>query len=142
MTRAVRRHALGRQELDGEFVLDLEGALWSWEMLEAARAPAGAELDRIVVAIDPPVTSGRGSDECGIIVGGRGPARAAAGLDGRGDRRRAASRGSRRRRWAERAVELYHAHGADRLVAEVNQGGEHGRDADPRRSIRWCPSAR
>ena len=49
---------LGRQELDGELILDLEGALWTWEMLEAARAPRSREPDRIVVAVDPPVSTG------------------------------------------------------------------------------------
>ncbi len=44
--------------------------------------------------------------------------------------------------WAERAVELFHAHDADRLVAEVNQGGDMVADADPRRSTRWCRSGR
>jgi len=52
----------GRQELDGEFVLDLEGALWTSAVLDAARRPAEAERDRvpdrIVVAIDPPRRSG------------------------------------------------------------------------------------
>ena len=115
--------SLGRQELDGEFVLDLDGALWSRAMLEAARAPAPGEPDRIVVAIDPPVTSTEGSDECGIIVAGvvrSGPPHAWTGeviAD-------ASVRGLSPQRWAERAVALYHAHHADRLVAEVNQGGQ------------------
>ena len=42
----------GRQELDGELVTDLEGALWTWDMLEAARAPRPLTFDRVVVAID------------------------------------------------------------------------------------------
>jgi phage terminase large subunit-like protein len=113
----------GRQELDGEFVLDVEGALWSWAMLEAARVPARGELDRIVVAVDPPVTSGDDSDECGIIVAGvtqSGPPQdwtAEVIAD-------ASVRGLSPQGWAERAVALYHAHHADRLVAEVNQGGD------------------
>jgi phage terminase large subunit-like protein len=115
--------SLGRQELDGEFVLDLEGALWTRATLEAARDPAPGEPDRIVVAVDPPVTSGEGSDECGIIVAGvvrAGPQHAWTGeviAD-------ASVRGLSPQRWAERAVALYHAHHADRLVAEVNQGGQ------------------
>ena len=89
--------ALGRQELDGEIVLDAEGALWTWEMLEAARAAASAELDRIVVAVDPPVTGGADADECGIVVAGRRDDRAAAGLARRGDRGRQRRRGRARR---------------------------------------------
>jgi len=97
--------------------------LWTWGMLEAARAPRTLELDRIVVAIDPPVTSGEGADECGIIVAGVEKTGAphewraeviadcsVAGLSPHG--------------WAARAVDLFHEHGADRIVAEVNQGGE------------------
>ncbi len=115
--------SLGRQELDGEFVLDAEGALWTREMLRAARAPRALEFSRIVVAVDPPVTGGSDADECGIVVAGVeqvGPPQdwtaeviadgSVAGLSPRG--------------WAERAVALFHAHGADRLVAEVNQGGD------------------
>ncbi len=79
---------LGRQELDGELLLDAEGALWSWEMLEAAREPRALELTRVVVAIDPPVTGGPDADECGIVVAGVPAGRAAAGLGGGGDRRR------------------------------------------------------
>ena len=113
----------GRQEIDGEFVLDIEGALWTWASLEAARRPLGQEPDRVVVAIDPPVTSHEGSDECGIVV---------AGVVSSGPRHGwtaeviadASVRGLTPQRWAERAVALYHAHGADRLVAEVNQGGQ------------------
>ncbi len=115
---------LGRQELDGEIVRDRDGALWTWEMLEAARRPAGLELDRIVVAVDPPVTGGADADECGIVAagvaqGGRPPRewRAVVLEDG-------SLKGASPQRWAERAAELFHRHGADRLVAEVNQGGD------------------
>ncbi|MFO1208822.1 MAG: terminase family protein [Amaricoccus sp.] len=113
----------GREELDGEFVLDAEGALWNWEMLVAARARRLPEPDRIVVAVDPPVTSGPSSDACGIVV---------AGVVRDGDPHRwtaeviadASVRGLSPRGWAERAVEMFHRYGADRMVAEVNQGGE------------------
>jgi phage terminase large subunit-like protein len=114
---------LGRQELDGELVAELEGALWTWDMLEAARAPRPFAPDRVVVAVDPPVSSGDASDECGIIV--------AAASYGGPPKDWAAQviadetlKGASPRAWAERAVELYHAHQADRLVAEVNQGGD------------------
>ncbi len=114
---------LARQELDGELLLDAEGALWTWEMLDAARRPRPLTLDRVVVAVDPPVTSGGGADECGIIV---------AGVDSSGRRQDWTAEviadgsvaGLTPLGWAERAVALFHAHKADRLVAEVNQGGE------------------
>lgn len=122
VTRAYGGSRLGRQELDGELVLDIDGALWSWASLEAAKAPRALDLDRVVVAVDPPVSSGDGADECGIVVAGvamRGPPQdwvAEVIADG-------SVRGASPNEWAERAVELYHAHRADRLVAEVNQGG-------------------
>ncbi|WOI53989.1 DNA-packaging protein [Parvularcula sp. LCG005] len=135
--------ALGRQELYGEMVEDRAGALWSWQMIEAARIANAPPLDRIVVAIDPPVTSGPDADECGIIVAGvagEGAARTAYVLaDGTVHATSAAM-------WAERAVALYHAHGADRMIAEVNQGGdlveEMIRLADPAVPIRQVRATR
>jgi phage terminase large subunit-like protein len=124
MTARYGGSSLGRQELDGEFVLEVEGALWTWETIEAAKRPRSLELDRIVVAIDPPVTGGEGADECGMIVAGvamnDGPphgwnVEVIADMSVSGLSPQA---------WAERAVELYRLHQADSLVAEVNQGGE------------------
>jgi phage terminase large subunit-like protein len=137
--------SLGRQELDGEFVLDLDGALWTRAVLEAARGAAAGEPDRIVVAVDPPVTSTEGSDECGIVVAGvvrDGPQHAWVGeviAD-------ASVRGLSPQRWAERAVALYRMHHADRLVAEVNQGGQMIetliRQVDPMVSFRAVSATR
>jgi phage terminase large subunit-like protein len=62
---------LGRQELNAELLDDMPGALWSRALIEAARAPIGfvlPDLMRVVVAIDPAVSSGEDSDETGIIV--------------------------------------------------------------------------
>ncbi|MFD1694853.1 DNA-packaging protein [Roseibium aestuarii] len=110
---------LGRQELDGELIDDRPEALWSREGLERFReAAAPDDLQRIVVAVDPPATSGKRSDACGIV---------AAGLDGNGnvhvlaDRSRARLKPSE---WAAVAVGLYHGLKADSLIAETNQGGE------------------
>jgi phage terminase large subunit-like protein len=111
-----------QQELEGEFVRDVDGALWTWEMLEAARAPRGLELDRIVVAVDPAVSGAPDADACGIVVAGvsmQGPPQdwvAEVIAD-------ASVKGFSPQAWADRVVALYHAHGADRVVAEVNQGG-------------------
>ena len=113
---------LGRQELDGELLGSDDGALWTLETLDGSRVEAAPSLDRIVVAVDPPVTSGAGADECGIVVVGaelQGPPqdwRAYVLHDGSF---RATPGG-----WAARAVNLYRKWGADRIVAEVNQGGE------------------
>ncbi len=115
---------LGRQEIDGDLLLDGVGALWTAEVLEQARKlPVLDTLDRIVVAVDPPVSSGEAADECGIIVAGINIAgeplnwKAEVVEDG-------SLHGASPRTWAERAVELFHKYRADRLVAEINQGGE------------------
>ena len=114
---------LGRQELDGVLLEDAEGALWNSAMLEDARREAPPELDRIVVAVDPAVSGKDGSDECGIIVAGactQGPVQdwrawvladcsvASASPAG----------------WATAAIRAMEQFGAERLVAEVNQGGD------------------
>ncbi|MEZ5923904.1 MAG: terminase family protein [Hyphomicrobiaceae bacterium] len=107
-----------RQELNGELIEDRSDALWRRETIEAYRICEPPELGRIVVALDPPVTSGARADACGIVVVGLG-------RDGRGyvidDR---TVRGREPLAWAEVAVRAYHAHEADTIVAEVNQGGE------------------
>ncbi len=114
---------LGRQELEGEMLFDVEGALWTAATIAAARRPRVIEPDRIVVAVDPPVTSGSDSDECGIVVVGaamQGPPQDWVAMvieDG-------SLAGASPQAWAEQAVALMRRHGADRLVAEVNQGGD------------------
>lgn len=113
--------ALGRQELHGELIEDIQGALWNWRLIEAARISAAPGLDRIVVAIDPPASAGPDADECGIIVAG------ATEIAGEktgfvlADR---SSGGLSPRQWAERAVAAYHDYEADRIIVEVNQGGD------------------
>lgn len=114
---------LARQELEGELVLELPGALWTWEMIEAARAARAAEPTRIVVAVDPPVTSGRRSDACGIVVAGARQAGEPQGWTAEVIADLSAG-GLTPQAWAERAVAGFHRHGAQRIVVEVNQGGE------------------
>ena len=111
---------LGRQEIDGEMVEERQDALFAREMIEAARvAPDKAPaLARIVVAVDPPASSGKRADQCGIIV---------AGADGEGGfyvLEDATLGGAKPDQWAARAVAAYRRHEADLVVAEVNQGGE------------------
>jgi phage terminase large subunit-like protein len=112
---------LGRQELEGEILDDMPGALWNRDMLDGNRKPEAPELDRIIVAVDPAATSGEDADETGIVA--VGVARDADGYQ-RGyvlaDR---SLRGSPDE-WAAAAVRLYHELDADRIVAEKNQGGE------------------
>jgi phage terminase large subunit-like protein len=114
---------LGRQELEGVLVDDLDGALWTLPMLEAAQGAARCDVNRIVVAVDPPVTSMKSSDDCGIVV---------VGADTRGDPKDwravviedASVKGASPEGWARAALAAMDRHGADRLVAEVNQGGD------------------
>ena len=107
---------LGRQELDGELIEDLTGALWLRAGIERCRVAVAAELVRVVVGVDPP--AGTGGDACGIVVAGLG-------RDGRGYVLDDASvRGASPERWARavaRATARWHA---DRVIAEANQGGE------------------
>ena len=110
----------GRQELHGELLEEAEGALWTRAMIEAAqRMRVLEEPLRIVVAVDPAATSKDTSDETGIV--------AAARMEGWPPRGRVLADASGRMspaKWGRRAVDLYHALGADRIVAEANNGGE------------------
>ncbi len=112
---------LGRQELEGELLTDIDGALWNLTMLDEGRAEV-PDLDRIVVAVDPPVTGGPNADECGILVAGvtmEGPPK-----EWRAFVLEDASISGSPTVWAERAVSKWREYNADRLVAEVNQGGD------------------
>lgn len=109
---------LGRQELGGEMISETEGALWTRKTIEEAYLAEKPPLRRIVVAVDPPASSHRNSDACGIV---------AAGLDGEGRAIVLADESlgaARPLDWATRAVGLYQRLGADCLLAEVNQGGD------------------
>lgn len=114
----VRRYEgtrLGRQELAGELLLDVPGALWTLAMFDERRT--APDMKRVVVAIDPAASSNEDSDETGIIVAGQG-------IDGDwyvlADRSGIFSPND----WAKRAVAAYDEFDADKIVAEVNNGGE------------------
>jgi phage terminase large subunit-like protein len=111
-----------RQELDGELIEDPAGALWDRQAIALARATAfEGGYDRIVVAVDPPVSLGEKADLCGIIV-------AAAG--GHGHSRRAivladlSEQGLSPKQWADKVAKTYSQFSANLIVAEANQGGE------------------
>jgi phage terminase large subunit-like protein len=110
---------LARQELYAEILDDVPGALWSLRQLDDLRVQKEPQLKRIVVAIDPAVSTNEDSDETGII---------AAGVD---EREKAhgyvlADRSGRYSPddWARAAIDLYHKLSADCIVAEANQGGD------------------
>ncbi len=108
---------VGRQELYGEYLEDVPGALWTRNLIDAERIKEAPDLARVVVAIDPAMTSGEEADETGIVV-------AAKGVDGRGYVLSDATCRLSPDGWARRAVEAYDTYKADRIVAEVNNGGE------------------
>lgn len=105
---------LEAQEIEG-LVVESEGALFRAEDLARARGARPASLDKVVVAVDPPITAH--GDACGIVVVGRRDGRAFV-LEDR------SARGLTPLGWARRAAETAAAFDADQLVAEANQGGE------------------
>jgi predicted phage terminase large subunit-like protein len=109
---------LGRQELDGDILDDVPGALWTRDMIEAARISKGTEppMRRIVVAIDPAVSVSETSDATGVVVVGLGD-------DGHGYLLEDLSAKLSPTEWATRAVAAFKRHKGDRIVAEANQGG-------------------
>lgn len=109
---------LGRQELMAELLEDNPDALWQRAALDAKRIRVQPDLRRIVVAVDPPVTSGEDADECGIIVAGKKADGDAVVLADR------SIQGLSPAKWAARAVAAYHEFEADCIVAEVNNGGD------------------
>jgi phage terminase large subunit-like protein len=108
----------GRQELEGEIIEDRPDALWSRALLEECRVTEAPPLQRIVVAVDPPASSGGRAAACGIVAAGITESDtcyviaddSVSGLTPNG--------------WAMKAIALWHRLRADALVAEVNQGGE------------------
>lgn len=109
---------LGRQELQAEILEDLEGALWKRSVLDECRVQVSdlPPLRRVVIAIDPAVSSEEHSNETGIVA-------VALGEDGRGYVLDDISGVYAPLEWANEAISLYRARGADRIVAEINQGG-------------------
>ena len=109
---------LGRQEIDGEIVEDRTDALWTREMIEAARVQVAPPLLRIVVGVDPPGSDRPSADACGIVAAG------IADNDTIYVLADATVRGLSPAGWANAAIALYRRCKADLMVAEVNQGGD------------------
>lgn len=108
---------LGRQELGGELIEDRDDALWKREQIEALTVRPVGPLGRIVVAVDPPSGSGTKSC-CGIVVAGLlGEGRAMVLAD-------CSVEGESPAGWAAAVLKAYRRFEADRVVAEVNQGGD------------------
>jgi phage terminase large subunit-like protein len=120
---------LGRQELHGEVIEDVEGALWDADMILAANdldmddfegvpynSYLGIAFERIVVAVDPAGTSTKRSDETGIVVVARWKKMFFVLEDLSG---KYTPDG-----WAKKVIFAYEKWGADRVVAEKNYGGD------------------
>ena len=114
---------LGRQELDGILLESREGMLWKPEQFEPRVTADLSAFDRIVVAVDPPVSHHSASDECGIVVvgaitqGARHTWRATVLADCSFKPRSPVA-------WARKALQAMKEYNADRMIAEVNQGGD------------------
>jgi phage terminase large subunit-like protein len=109
---------LGRQELEGELLTDVEGSLWNAADIDDHRVSEAPELVRIVVAVDPAVSSGPDSDETGIVVVGKGSDGHAYVLADRSCRDTPSG-------WAHRAVHAFEEFGEiGTIVGEKNQGGD------------------
>jgi phage terminase large subunit-like protein len=107
---------LGRQEINAELLSDTPGALWQLEWLDRDRVSKAPDLRRIVVAIDPAVSNNEGSDETGIVVAGIGGDKHTYVIEDLSGRYAP-------HEWAAKAIEAYRRHKADRILAEVNNGG-------------------
>jgi phage terminase large subunit-like protein len=115
---------LGRQELEGEILGDIPGALWTHTSIDDTRLNEDAELpdfERVIVAVDPAASSNEGADENGIVVVGY--ARDSEGF-ARGYVLEDASLRGSPEEWASAAVRMYRKWQADKIVAEKNNGGE------------------
>ena len=108
---------LGRQELYGEIIDEVDGALWTNALLDNTRVQECPPLIRIVVAIDPAVTSKPDSDETGIVVAG-------VTSDGHYYILEDVSLRAGPDAWARKAVEAYYRWKADRIIGEGNNGGD------------------
>jgi len=115
---------LGRQELDGELLMDPDGALWTRDLLERCRIRSiglAAQTDqpllsRVVIGVDPP--AGSNGDACGIIIAGIGADGRAYVIDDASVDRPTPEQ------WARAVAHARHRWGADRIVAEANNGGD------------------
>jgi predicted phage terminase large subunit-like protein len=108
---------LGAQELYAEVLTERQGALWQRSMLHYQQPPEEEGYQRVVIAIDPATTHHEQSDETGIIVAGITKDQTAYVLEDLSGRHSPAD-------WGRRVIEAYWRHKADRVVAEVNKGGD------------------
>lgn len=153
----VRRYegtTLGEQELHARLLTDVEGALWTIDLIDRARIDAvdRTRLDVVVLAVDPNVTDpteGTTPDDCGMVVVARADICPICGPDERGPHGfvlQDATTPLGPSHWPRHGVDVYDAAGADSVVAEVNQGGDlvvmAFRAVDPRVPVRKVTASR
>ena len=107
---------IGRQELDGELITDVEGSLWPRALIERCRCDLPGRFDRVVVGVDPPAGAEAGSDACGIVVCARAGEQYYVLAD-------ESVQGLSPDRWARAVAAAAARWDADRVVAEANNGG-------------------
>jgi len=108
---------LGEQEIYAKVLTDVRGALWTYDLLERQRVDDAPDLKRIVIGVDPAVSTGDDANETGIVAVGRG-------LNKHGFVLEDVSGNLSPDGWARKAVALYDRLGADLIVGEVNNGGD------------------
>lgn len=140
LEQIIRRYEgtrLGRQEIAGELLTDVPGALWQRDRIDALRVVTAPDLTRVVVGVDPSGSSD--GDEQGIVIAG-------VGVDGHGYVLGDASCALSPEGWARRAVEAFRLHRGDRIVAEKNYGGDMVastiRTVDPRVPVKLVTASR
>ncbi len=119
--------ALGRQELEGEMLEDVPGALWQRRWIDADRLLEHPDLVRVVVGVDPEASSAEGAAETGILVVGAAPHDGHGAKPMRHDHYYVLEDASLRATpdgWGRAAVTAYKGRRADLIVAEANNGGE------------------
>ena len=124
---------------NGLFLTDIEGALWTDQMLNVAKGKVPAELRKTVVAVDPAVTNNTGSDECGIGV-------CSLDVNDEGVVHDDLSGKMSTKTWAQRVVNACETYHANYVVAESNQGGDLVKDAinniDPNIKVKLVHAAK
>lgn len=108
---------LGRQEIYAELLEDLEGALWTYDLLDRQRMENPPVMQLVGVGVDPGISSEEGADETGIVVGGKTARGTGIVLEDATIRGKPVD-------WAKTAIRMYHKHEANFIIAEKNQGGE------------------
>ena len=108
---------IGRQEIMAEWLDDVPGALWQWSMIHSKPLLEIPALERIVVAIDPATTANKTSDDTGIMVVGRADTDEYYVLADYSGKYSPDA-------WAGKAIDAYETHKADRIIGEVNNGGD------------------